>query len=119
MAMPINTKNARRANERLQPELSVEKLDFLLIGGKENQLLIWIDALLYRFPMRDEFVQDILCYFIGGHELFGDTLSSPPMPIRFKCPVGPHYIYQSQVVQHDVFGRPLCPRHRKPMTKVP
>jgi hypothetical protein len=119
MAAPINSKTARRANERLQPELSVEKLDSLLTVSKENQLLAWTEALFGHFPISDECVQDILCYFTGGHELFGDPLTPPPVFIRFRCPIGPHFVYQSEVLDQDVFGRPLCPRHRKPMTKVP
>lgn len=38
---------------------------------------------------------------------------------RFRCPVGPHFVYQWEVLQHDVFGRPLCQIHHKPMTKSP
>jgi len=118
MAAPISSKTAKGANEGLQPELLAEKLDPLLTVNSENQLLAWTETLSGHFPITDERVQDFLTYFMGGHELFGDPLTPPPVLIRFRCPIGPHIVYQSEVLDHDVFGRPLCPRHRKPMTKV-
>jgi hypothetical protein len=118
MAAPINSKTARKANERLQTNLLIEKLDPLLTDPNENELLAWTEALFGHFLKTDECIEEILSYFSGGHELFGDPLTPPPVFIRFRCPIGPHFVYQSEVFDHDVFGRPLCPRHRKPMTKV-
>ena len=118
-----NPEDLKNAIKQLQPTLPEllgpnysmfeAELDSLLSDGNNDELF----KLFIRYPPVFDRLQDILNHLTAGHGLYGDSLSDKPS-LDYICPVGPHRVQQSRVRNSDVYGRPLCPVHGKPMTQA-
>ncbi len=115
----------RQAIEQLRPELPA------LLGDKypafETQLNSGLasgnrNRLLDLFRQYGTAHQRLLQYLPSRAEdrtkgLFGDV--NVPLPyLHYVCPVGPHLLRLKQVEEQDAAGRPLCPVHHVPMTRM-
>jgi len=129
MSTPINTEdlnpeNLRQAIKQIQEELPgllgsdylsfSSELEIVMSEGSNDKLL----ALIATYPAVYDRLQEFLNFFSAGHGLYGDSISIKPA-IRYICPVGSHFVDETDVQKRDVIGRPLCPRHGKPMNLAP